>query len=402
MKPPMFVRLLTTQEKQHLEAALRSHDAFTLRRSRILLASAQGYRPSEIAPVLGCSAQAVRDVIHAFHGEALGCLEAKSRAPRRVETVWPRERDEELREMLHRSPRTFGKPRSTWTLELVAEVWFEQGITRRRLSGEAVRLNLKRLGINWKRAKSWMTSPDPRYAAKKARRDRWIRLAAKHADWVLVFEDEVWWSRLAQPSLRTWTEGPPMKVRVLKADDDDSDPDAICCYGMLRNDTGRVMLRFVEDRPLGEVTVRFLSWACDGLAEQGKKVLIVVWDEASWHRCDVVSAWLRGHNEQVARGGGLKIVICELPVASPWLNNIEPCWTHAKKAIMEPDRKLTANEVTARVCEHFGCAPLPYLKSEGSAEGAPPLGSAADGSDAKGSTSTIIPGGCSCPDGESP
>ena len=57
------------------------------------------------------------------------------------------------------------------------------------------------------------------------------------------------------------------------------------------------------------------------------------------------------------------MVICELPVASPWLNNIEPCWTHAKKAIMEPDRKLTAQEIMSRVCEHFGCELLPYLKS---------------------------------------
>ncbi len=364
MKPPTFVRPLTTQEKQDLEAGLRSRDAFTLRRSQVLLASARGYRPSQIAPVLGCSVQCIRGVIHAFEVEALRCLEAKSCAPKRIETVWPRDRDEELRELLHQSPRTFGKPRSTWTLELVAEVWFEQGITPRQLTGEAVRVNLKRLGINWKRARPWMTSPDPLYAEKKARRDRLISLAAKHPDWVLGFEDEVWWSRLAQPRMHAWTDGPPMKVQVLMADDHDPDPDAICCYGMLRNDTGRVMLRFVEDRPLGDVTTQFLSWACGRLAEEGKRVLIVVWDEASWHRSDAVSGWVREYNKQQMEGGGVKIVICELPVASPWLNNIEPCWTHAKKAIMEPDRKLTAVEITGRVCDHFGCQPLPYLQSQ--------------------------------------
>jgi transposase len=373
MKPPTFVRPLTPQEKQYLEAGLRSRDGFTLRRSQILLASARGYRPSEIAPVLGCSVQGIRDVIHAFQTEALDCLEAKSCAPKRVETVWPRDRDEELRELLHRSPRTFGKPRSTWTLELVAEVWFEQGITPRRLTGEAVRVNLERLGINWKRARSWMTSPDPRYAVKKARRDRLISLAEKHPDWVLGFEDEVWWSRLAQPRMHAWTDGPPMKVHVLKADDNDPDPDAICCYGMLRNDTGRVMLRFVEDRPLGEVTIQFVSWLCESIAGEGKRVLIVVWDEASWHRSDAVAGWVREHNERAKRGGGVKVVICELPVASPWLNNIEPCWTHARKAIMEPDRKLTAQEITSRVCEHFGCKPLPYLKSQGTSGSEEPV-----------------------------
>jgi transposase len=269
-----------------------------------------------------------------------------------------------VRELLHQSPRLFGKPRSTWTLDLFAEVLFERGITPRLLSIEAVRINLARLGINWKRARSWMTSPDPLYVRKKARRERLIGLATKRPDWVLGFEDEVWWSRLAQPRMHAWTDGPPMKVQVLKADDDDPDPDAICCYGLLRNDTGRVIVRFVEDRPVGDVTIQFLSWASETVAKEGKKVLIVVWDEASWHRADAVSVWVRGHNEGARQAGGVKLVICELPVASPWLNNIEPCWTHAKKAIAEPDRKLTAHEITSRVCEHFGCELLPYLKSQ--------------------------------------
>jgi transposase len=372
MKPPMFVGPLTAQDKQHLEEGLRSHDAFTLRRSQILLASARGYRPSQIAPVLGCSTQSIRHAIRAFRGEGLNCLAAKSSAPKRVRVVWPRHRDEELRELLHQSPRTFGKRRSTWTLELVAEVWFERGITPRQLTGEAVRVNLERMGINWKRAKFWMTSPDPRYAEKKARRDRLIALAARHPDWVLGFEDEVWWSRVAQPRMHAWTDGPPMKVQLLKAEGDDPDPDAICCYGLLRNDTGRVIVRFVQDRPVGDITIQFLSWACEAVAKEGKKVLIIVWDEASWHRADAVAGWVRGHNEHARQARGVKLVICELPVASPWLNNIEPCWTHAKKAIMEPDRKLTAQEITGRVCDHFGCELLPYLKSQDASEAVKP------------------------------
>jgi transposase len=371
MKPPTFVRPLTTQEQEHLEAVLRARDAITLRRSQILLASAQGYKPSEMAPILGCSVQSIRNAIHAFQAEALNCLDAKPFAPKRVAMLWPRDRDEELRGLLHQSPRTFGKSRSTWTLKLIAEVWFEQGITPRRLSDEAIRWNLERMGISCKRARSWMTSPDPQYAAKKARRERLINLAAKHPDWVLGFEDEVWWSRLAQPSMHAWTDGPPMKVQVLKAADNDPDPDAVCCYGMLRNDTHKVMLRFVEGRPLGDVTIQFLSWACERLGAEGKRVLIVVWDEASWHKADAVTGWVRQHNEHARRGGGVKVVICELPVASPWLNNIEPCWTHAKRAVMEPDRKLTAQEIASRVCDHFGCELLPYLKTQLASAGEP-------------------------------
>jgi hypothetical protein len=271
--------------------------------------------------------------------------------------------------LLHKSPRNFGKPRSTWTLKLLAAVCHERGLTSRQLSIEAIRHILGRLWINWMRAKHWMTSPDLDHAAKKARRDRLIRLASRHPDWVLGFEDEVWWSRLARPSLHAWTDGDPMKVKLLMTDEEDPDPDAIACYGFLRNDTHKVLLRFVEGRPLADLTIQFLDWVAWCAAKEGKNRLIAVWDDASWHTADTVARWVRQHNKGTKLGPGVPITICELPVASPWLNNIEPCFTHAKKAILDPDRKLTAVETVARVCEHFGCELLPYFKTEPVTEG---------------------------------
>jgi hypothetical protein len=307
--------------------------------------------------------------LHAFQGEGLSCLTAQSTVPHRVQAIWEKERDDELRELLHRSPRLFGKPRSTWTLQLLAKVCFERGMTAREVSDESIRRVLQRLDINWKRAKHWMTSPDPHYTRKKAARDRLIRLSASHPEWVLGFEDEVWWSRVAQPALRVWTVGPPMKVQLLTSDASDPDPDAVACYGFLRHDTHQVMLRFVEGRPLGEVTVQFLEWLCWSITQEGKQVLVVIWDDASWHTADVVTRGVKEQNRRAERGAGVRVVVCELPVASPWLNNIEPCWTHAKKAIMEVDRKLTAVEITHRVCEHFRCALLPYLKIDAAGAG---------------------------------
>src|SRR5919108_2666030 len=46
--------------------------------------------------------------------------------------------------------------------------------------------------------------PRPSIRPEKKQRDRLIRLAATHPTWVLGFEDEVWWSRLAQPALHAW------------------------------------------------------------------------------------------------------------------------------------------------------------------------------------------------------
>ena len=72
--------------------------------------------------------------------------------------------------MLHRSPREFGYDTRLWTLEMAAEVAFEEGLTQRRVSGETIRATLARLlGVRWMRAKRWITSPDPLYERKKGK-----------------------------------------------------------------------------------------------------------------------------------------------------------------------------------------------------------------------------------------
>jgi hypothetical protein len=266
-----------------------------------------------------------------------------------------------LREVVRQCPRTYGKKTSAWTLKLLAEVCSEIGLVAGTVCQETVRRTLRRAGVKWGRAQLWITSPDPRYAEKKGRRDRFLRLAAKHPDWVVGFVDEVWWSRIARPPLRAWSAGGPMKLHVVCQRDDDPDPVALCCYGLLRHDINRVLVRFVEGRPVGDVTAQFLGWACEQLRAEGKTRLIVVWDEASWHAGGGVADWIDEHNRRVRRDGGVQIVLCPLPVKSPWLNNIETRWGPAKRAILEPDRILTAAEVVARVCEHFEGPQLPYL-----------------------------------------
>jgi transposase len=165
---PIFVRPLTDAERQQVEADLRSSDAFVLRRCQILLASARGERASAIAQHLGCDDQTVREAIHAFNAVGLDALRPGSRRPHTIRVALDADRAEQLRALLHRSPRTFDKPSSVWTLELAAQVSFEQGLTSERISGETIRATLQRLGVGWKRAKRWLVSPDPAYARKKA------------------------------------------------------------------------------------------------------------------------------------------------------------------------------------------------------------------------------------------
>lgn len=168
MKAPLFVRPLTTEERQALQAGLRAREAFTLRRCQILLTSADGKTATQIAALFGCATQTVRNTLRAFAAEGLACLSERSHRPKHVRPLLAGRQAERLRALLHRSPRDFGKPTSLWTLSLAAEVAFDQGLTERQLSHEAIRQALMRLGVGWKRAKTWITSPDPHYARKKS------------------------------------------------------------------------------------------------------------------------------------------------------------------------------------------------------------------------------------------
>ncbi len=163
------IRELDQEELEALTKGLRSSDAFTVRRGQILLDMREGKTPKQIGAELRCSDQCVREAVHAFHNEGLSCLLAKSHATHKDQSAIDEEGREKLKEILHHSPRHFGRGTSLWTLEGLAEVSYAKGLTDRQVSTDTVRRALKKLGENWKRAKKRISSPDPKYEVKKGR-----------------------------------------------------------------------------------------------------------------------------------------------------------------------------------------------------------------------------------------
>lgn len=144
-----------------------------------------------------------------------------------------------------------------------------------------------------------------------------IRFAQSHPEWALGFEDEVWWSRFEQPSMHAWAlQGEPLRlveqVEQPVAEKEDTnekaakEPKALACYGLdirLRGEDGtlqrEVWLRFVDGRPVSEITCRYLKWCCGKLGALGKTALLLVWDNASWHTSKMVREWIERHNRKV-------------------------------------------------------------------------------------------------------
>ena len=167
MKPPLFIRPLTDDERRQLEADRRTADAVRVRRAHIVLASAGRLSPKPMAPLVGCSVQTVRHVLHALHTQGVEGMEKQSNRPKTVALVLAAAKGERLQPLWHQAPRLSGKPTGMWTLAMAADVCSEQGVTERLLRDETIRRALKRLETHGKRAQHWSTSPDPHYARKK-------------------------------------------------------------------------------------------------------------------------------------------------------------------------------------------------------------------------------------------
>ncbi len=162
--------------------------------------------------------------------------------------------------------------------------------------------------------------------------------------------DEAWWSREKQPALHTWTEEQALHLVEQKVPKTDDEAKAVACYGLYLPALAQMLVRFVAARPVSSVTCAFLAWLLAYFATQGKGTLFLIWDNASWHKSQIVRAWIIKHNRRVKREGGCRLIVCHLPSKSPWLNPIESKWVHGKRAVVESTRLLSISELMQRVC----------------------------------------------------
>jgi hypothetical protein len=191
-----------------------------------------------------------------------------------------------------------------------------------------------------------------------------MEITSANPEWAVGFEDECWWSRVRQPNLRSFGQaGEPLRLVEQSVAKDDPDPKAISCYGLYMPELKQSWLRFVDGRPVSAITTRFLAWCCQKLEALGKRVWVLIWDNASWHISREVRRWIGSHNRVLKQGNkeGVRIVNCLLPKKSPWLNAMEPKWIDGKRKVVEPDGLLTAYELAERVCAAFDCLHYEHL-----------------------------------------
>lgn len=196
-----------------------------------------------------------------------------------------------------------------------------------------------------------------------------IALVGRHPDWVIGYLDETWWSRFEQPHLSSWVEDQMLRL-VEQMPKPDEPQKALACYGLLLRSCPQepeqwqedIWLHITESHPVSALTTQYLEWCCGKLYALGKRVWVLVWDNASWHISKAMRQWIATHNRQVKESGqGVRIWVCPLPIKRPWLNPIEPKWVHGKRRVVEPDCILSPAELEERVYAALDAVPEPHL-----------------------------------------
>jgi len=143
-----------------------SGSVVTWRRAQIVLLSAQGMDVAAIAKVAFSSDDRVRDVIHNFNADGFDSLFPRYAGGRPPTFTLPQRA--EIKKIALSRPVDHDLPFSTWSLAKLAEYLVAEGVVD-DISHEGLRQLLRCEGVSFQAVKTWKTSTDPDYEAKKNR-----------------------------------------------------------------------------------------------------------------------------------------------------------------------------------------------------------------------------------------
>ena len=140
-----------------------------------------------------------------------------------------------------------------------------------------------------------------------------------------VYEDESWfvgkayggrcWGERAKP---TWIPAfGPKQGEAL--------------YVCLERGTGQLLWRYAP-RTNAAMTIAGLAQLAQAYA--AKKYIVVVWDNASWHKAQAVERWVGQYNATARNHDRPKLFVFCLPTYSPWLNPVEAIFNQTKRRVL--------------------------------------------------------------------
>lgn len=301
----VYVRAFRNQEEELLTALAkgRSTPAQMRQRARLVLASAAGSSPPQIARQVELSVARVREWIKRFNGEGLLGLFDRVRSGRpREYTV-----EQALRvvEVATRAPAELAVPVNSWTLQHLQRHLAEETDIG-RLCRETIRGILHANGISWQAAQHWQESSDPDFESKKQAVQSYY--SDPPPDTIILCFDQKGPVQFKQRGGRHYRpQGKPELI-----------PKTYTRHGTgyllaaLNPHTGQIWERCFARYNSGTV-LWFLGWLLAQLPQD--MAVVIIWDNASPHS-KTVKEWLKKRFQG-------RVCWQHTPSKAFWLNLIE-------------------------------------------------------------------------------
>ncbi len=331
MKDKVKVRTLRPYEKIKLRR-LKKQKCNTVnnRHARIIMLSVGGMANRCIAPLVDCSVQWVRQVIHRFNEHGIDGISWYPWFQVRSERVFTVEIRERISEIALCSPiALIGM--TQWSVPKLRRYLIEQKIVANisiRWLGEI----LRRYKVRLRRTKTWKESTDPLFAQKYRAIRRLYRQRPVNGRRLCI--DEFGPLNL-QPRHGHCYKGPDKRVDRLRA--------TYNRKGGIRHflafydlETNRLYGRFTKHKTAKDF-LSFLRWVRSRYPRSQK--LHIVMDNYSPHITDAVLAWAKNHN----------IRVYLTPTNGSWLNRIESQFTALKKFALQPSDHRSHEEQQAAI-----------------------------------------------------
>lgn len=231
---------------------------------------------------------------------------------------------------LVRQPPPEDTGRATWTLETLGAALQEHCPDLEPMSHETVRRWLQQAGINYRRAKGWLVSPDPHYELKKHQRDRLLWIARRTPQGAAVWLDESWFIRWPY-TFRSWAnQGEPLHVRQRW----NEEVDKTALFAALDDTTQTALLYWASGQPNSDQQVIFLEQLTQHYAQQECDFIAMFWDKAPWHTSHQTQRWIRDYNHRAKREQLPRLLTVCHPTKSPWLMPLEPIFGWVKHCVL--------------------------------------------------------------------
>ena len=340
---------LSRKHLKKLRRLQRHRLTIVSRRATILILSHQGKSCPQIVDIVGQHVQTVRDWIKAFNrADRKGRWDLFKPKPHPGrKPTFDGKVQQGLLDIFKESPRKYGFSDSEWTLHRLAEVAVRTGLVS-SISHESVRRLINNSKHSYRRLKAWLKITDPQYHRKKRWRDWAVAWAWQDDTVSAVYQDESWFS--GNPRLvRGWV-GPLRKGRVAILQD--KLPGFWVLYAAMDVEDRQVHRYYAKGCNNKQVKKQLL-YLLKHYEQLGKRVLIVIWDNASYHTAGRLRRWFRRYNRWAKCEGRIRLLVIRLPKGSPWLNPMESIFTHTKAQV--PGSLIHANpsELKRLVELHF-------------------------------------------------